>query len=392
MIQERLKNYVFFKEGPGLGSSDFTIQGVPLLRINNVDKYYVHLNGCSFISEETAKKYSKYKTKVEDLIISGSASFGIVSEINEETKDCIPYTGLIILRPKKGITKNYLKWFVSSQEFKYQIDEHKTGSIIQHFGPTHLKRMNINVCSIEKQNSVSNFLNNEVPKIDRKISILEQKYEKLEEYKQSIIFEAVTKGLDNSVPMKDSKIEWIGDIPAHWEVKRVKDVCKVSTGQTPPRDNPSLFSNNPENGILWIKPENLKGATKITETSEYISELGLHCMKVYKKDSIILSGIGDIGKIGISSKIFTTNQQNHILYSFKENYRYFLYYLIASKKYLELKSSGTVVSILNAFKLKNIVCLLPNIDTQTAIANFLDTETSKIEKQKELLTKKIKLL
>ena len=83
----------------------------------------------------------------------------------------------------------------------------------------------------EQQEKIANYLDIETSKIDRKISILEQKFDKLEEYKQSVIFETVTKGLDKNVEMKDSEIDWIGKIPAHWEISRVKDVFNIGRGR-----------------------------------------------------------------------------------------------------------------------------------------------------------------
>src|SRR5690606_34089136 len=84
---------------------------------------------------------------------------------------------------------------------------------------------NVNNYSIPQQTAIANYLDHHTSKIDKEISLLEQKVEKLDEYKQALIYETVTKGLDKNVPMKDSRIEWIGMIPEHWEVKRMKDVC-----------------------------------------------------------------------------------------------------------------------------------------------------------------------
>lgn len=93
-------------------------------------------------------------------------------------------------------------------------------------------KMKVFIPPLVEQESIAAYLDTETSKIDRKISILEQKFEKLEEYKQSVIFETATKGLDNNVPMKDSGIDWIGDIPAHWEVSRLKDCALIKKGES----------------------------------------------------------------------------------------------------------------------------------------------------------------
>lgn len=303
-------------------------------------------------------------------------------------KDMYVVSHLACLSSKKGINNKFLFYFLKLDNFENLINQ----TALPALGLYDIKNNKIVLPNLEKQTAIVSYLDTETSKIDRKISILEQKHEKLEEYKQSVIFETVTKGLDSNVPMKDSGIDWIGEIPAHWEVKRVKDIAKVATGQTPPREDLECFSDNFENNVLWIKPEDLAENKEISESFEYITPKGFKYIKVYQPNSIILSGIGDIGKIGLSKYVFTTNQQNHILYHCSVNYKYLFYFLKSAKKDLKQKSSGTVVPILNANKLKKIFCSSPPKEQQEKIANYLDTETSKINKKKEIIKKQIELL
>lgn len=194
--------------------------------------------------------------------------------------------------------------------------------------------------------------------------------------------------------MKDSGIDWIGEIPEGWKVKRLKDISKVSTGNTPPRINDFNFSKNKAEGVKWIKPENLNNDLNvlIEETKEYITSQGEKYIKVFKDNSIIMSGIGDIGKIGLSNGRFSTNQQNHIVYNIEGNYKFLSYYILSSNFRLKSISSGTVVPILNATNFKLLECVIPPLETQQKIADYLDVEVSRLDKQVSLLEHKYALL
>src|SRR5690606_10938291 len=96
----KFKRMVFFREGPGIMAADFTDAGVPLLRIGNIVPGLIAMAGCNFVArEKVARQWRQFKLKLGDLVISASASTGIVSEAGPDTVGAIPYTGLIILRP-----------------------------------------------------------------------------------------------------------------------------------------------------------------------------------------------------------------------------------------------------------------------------------------------------
>lgn len=194
--------------------------------------------------------------------------------------------------------------------------------------------------------------------------------------------------------MKDSGIDWIGEIPEGWKVKRLKDISKISTGNTPPRINDCNFSKNKKEGVKWIKPENLNNNLNILieETKEYITKQGEQYIKIFEDNSIIMSGIGDVGKIGLSNGRFSTNQQNHIVHNIKGNYKFLSYYILSSNFRLKSISSGTVVPILNATNFKLLECVVPPLETQQKIAEYLDVEVSKLDKQVSLLERKYALL
>lgn len=213
------KYHIDFQEGPGIMADDFQDFGVPLLRISNIQSNRVVLEGCNFLDKEKVqKKWNHFKLRKKDYLISSSASTGMISEVTEKSEGAIAYTGIIRLRPKETVYREYIPWILSSLLFSTQIDLMKTGSTIQHFGPLHLRMMSITVPPLETQKQIADFLDRETTRIDTLISKKQKQIELLQEKRQAIITRAVTKGLDPDVKMKDSGVEWIGEIPEHWEV------------------------------------------------------------------------------------------------------------------------------------------------------------------------------
>jgi len=121
------------------------------------------------------------------------------------------------------------------------------------------------------QTAIANFLDTKTTQIDEAISIKEKQIALLKERKQIIIQKAVTQGLDPNVPMKDSGVDWIGQIPEHWEVKKLKFFCKFNGGGTPSKDNLKFWENG---NIPWVSPKDMK-SDRINKTQDYITQLAV---------------------------------------------------------------------------------------------------------------------
>jgi len=211
-----------FQEGPGIMAVDFRDSGVPLLRISGVQEAWASLEGCNYLDPERVEKtWLQFRLVEGDLLISASASMGTVCEVGPETAGSIPYTGLIRLRGIAGkMIRPFIRHLVVSTQFSTQIDLLKAGATIQHFGPTHLSRMRIVSLPIDEQEAVAAFLELETGKINALVEEQQRLIELLKEKRQAVISQAVTKGLNPSVPMKDSGADWLGPVPAHWRVER----------------------------------------------------------------------------------------------------------------------------------------------------------------------------
>lgn len=137
-----LKRCVRYIEGPGIMAADFQNDGVPLIRVAGVGEEEVSLAGCNFLDPDVVRRrWSHFQLLEGDYLISASASMGTVSRVGPNAAGAVPYTGLIIFRPIARTDMEYVRFFLRSPEFIRQIDLLKTGTAIQHFGPTHLDQV-----------------------------------------------------------------------------------------------------------------------------------------------------------------------------------------------------------------------------------------------------------
>ena len=188
---------------------------------------------------------------------------------------------------------------------------------------------------------------------------------------------------------KDSGVEWIGEIPEHWEINKLKRLSNIITGNTPPK---SEEENYDDEGIPWVKPDNIQDDGTISETKERLSVIGLQKARLIPKSSAIVCCIGTVGKVGFTQEDCTTNQQiNSIIFERPSiwNNKYGFYCLCSSKNEHEKYSNKVVVSILNKTQQGNILMPVPSLKEQKAIASFLDQKTAEID---DLIADKEKLI
>lgn len=176
-------------------------------------------------------------------------------------------------------------------------------------------------------------------------------------------------------------------MPAHWDVKKFKHLCKIITGYTPSKNNDENYD---ENGFLWVKPDNLNDFKEISDTKEKISVVGLKSNYLIPKDSILVCSIGTIGKMGVAMQDVVTNQQiNSFIFNELVNKSFSKYLIYSAKGIFEHMANDNVVRILNSNTQKNIFSPLPPLIEQAEIADYLDKETAKIDRLCETVNQTI---
>lgn len=255
-----------------------------------------------------------------------------------------------------------------------------------------LKNEKLLYSSKNEQQKIADYLDKRCENIDGLVELQNRIIEKLKEYKQSVITEAVTKGLDPAAKMKNSGVEWIGEIPENWEVNSTKRIFKIISGATPKSDNPEYW----EGDIKWITPADYKTEQiYIYNTNRNITQKGLEsCSSVLiPENSIIFSKRAPIGLVAINKVKLCTNQGCLSCVNINDfNIKYFYYVMAINTKQYELLGTGTTFKeiSLSAFSNYNLPC--PPIDEQQKIADYLDAKCAEIDRLIEIKQKKIEKL
>lgn len=140
-----LPSVIDMKEGPGIMAADFRASGVPLVRLAGLKSGVSVLAGCDYLDPDmVAKKWAQFALEPGDTLLSTSATLGLVTVVEEEGRGAIPYTGIIRMRSQPGgLTSRLIRHFLESRTFQEQVEAMGVGSVIRHFGPSHLKTMSI---------------------------------------------------------------------------------------------------------------------------------------------------------------------------------------------------------------------------------------------------------
>jgi type I restriction enzyme S subunit len=301
------------------------------------------------------------------------------SNIGYLTFDACANQSVVGMPGSKQLNPSYLFYTLQSQ--KEQILLHQTGGAQGGISERNVKFLFIPLPTPDEQLAIANYLDNQTQKIDRLIANKKAQAEKLKELRQIEINNAVTKGLNPNDEMKDSGIEWLGKIPKHWDVKRLKDlVNKIGDGI---HSTPNYVDVSE---IYFVNGNNLiNGEIKIFDNTDCIDEAEFLKYKLdFNLGTLLISINGTIGNLAFykGEKIVLGKSAAYIDYTSKLN-NYYLYYFLQSymvSNIFELSFSGTTIKNLSLFTMRNLRMFLPPKEEQIKIANYLQERTGAIDK------------
>lgn len=235
-----------------------------------------------------------------------------------------------------------------------------------------------------EQTAIATFLDRETGKIDELIAEQEKLLTLLAEKRQATISHAVTKGLDPSAPMKDSGVEWLGEVPEHWEVKPAKFFSKIGNGSTPNRENAAYWSG----GLFpWLNSSTVN-QDLVTESEQFVTPLALkECHLPIIKPPAILIGITGQGRTrGMAATLgFEATINQHVAYVKPDNNRVNVDFLrsVFDMAYQHLRTEsdwgGSTKGAITCDQIARLAIPLPNLDEQLQIVEFLNKESNKLD-------------
>lgn len=313
------------------------------------------------------------KLKNEDLLITKDGTIGKIALVRDMPKIATLNSGVFLTRPYNGeYSQEFMYWILFSEVFKTFYDYNKSGSTIQHLYQNVFNEFEYPFPPPSEQNKIAKYLKYKTTQINALITKKEQFITLLQEERSAVINQAVTKGLDPKVKMKDSGIEWLGEIPEHWEVKRLRNLVEtIKTGSTPPSEEIQYFEPNE---INWYGPGDFDSLI-LGNSKRKISKLAIEENKcrLFPANSILLIGIGaTVGKVGLTLEDCSSNQQlNAIILKNGYNSIFYLYFLSTIKDIIIMEASSATLPIFNQTQTKNIITPVPPAKEQVEIANFI---------------------
>ncbi|NAS19608.1 restriction endonuclease subunit S [Clostridium butyricum] len=356
--------------------------------VDNYDRLALTLNGVIKRGKDDSEGLQPEKFEGYQILNKNELVFKLIDLENIKTSrvglskfDGIVSPAYIILTNKSENNKIFYYYFMSMY---YRNIFNKLGGdgVRSSLGNKDLLNIPIVAIDEDEQIKIANYLDNKVANIDQTIEKEKQVIEKLKEYKQSVITEAVTKGLNPNVPMKDSGVEWIGEIPEEWLLPNLSKCADIGSGGTPNR-NILEYWNNGE--IPWMSSGEVNNEY-IVDTKEKITQYAIDNSnaKLLPQNTIMLGLIGQgktKGKVAILDIECACNQNLAYLICNSKilNYKYLFYCFKSMYNYLRglvgESQAGIYLPLVKALKIP-----LPKIEEQSRIICYLDKKCSTIDK------------
>lgn len=335
-------------------------------------------HGDSKYNPETLEAYNK--VQVGDIVINGlNLSFDFISmRVGQVKENGVITSAYLTVRPLSHLDSDYVTYLFKGYDACKALHGMGKG-LRQTLSYKEFRKYLIFHPSLSEQQKVASFLDRKCCEIDEMIALQEKIVEELKAYKQSVITEAVTKGLNPDVPMKDSGIEWIGEIPKHWSIdKIIRSFGLIGSGTTPKSTDEDNFNGN----IRWIQSGDINGGV-MTECKNRISEKTLHttsALKIYNPPFIIIAMYGaSVGNTSISMIDGCVNQACCVLSESHLNLEYSFNVIKSCKDFWIRKAVGGGQPNISQDTIKSTWIPIPPKEEQKQIASYLNTKCTEID-------------
>lgn len=349
-----------------------------------------------YISEKSYKFLNKSKLKKGDLIISNVGSIGTIFKVPKLDRPSSLAPNAILLRTKQN--NDYIYYFIKSNIGQKEIEDITSFTAQPKFNKTSFRTIKLLIPPLEEQAQIVRYLDKKTLQIDNLINKKEELIKTLKTSRQKLILETITKGLDKDVEMKDSGVEWIGEIPSYWKLKKLRYLGELQNGISKGAEEfgygyPFVsYGDVYKNLSLPFKVEGLvnssisdrktysvqEGDVFFTRTSETIEEIGFA--------STCLQTLENATFAGFLIRFRPTTNDLYKGYS-----KYYFRSDIHRRFFVKEMNLVTRAS-LGQNLLKNLPVVIPPYEEQIKIANYLEEKTSEINDVIVLIREQIELL
>jgi type I restriction enzyme S subunit len=362
---------------------NFIDEGVPFISAESIKNGKINFQKLrGFISENDYLEFSKkYIPKVHDIfMVKSGATTGNIAMVEIDLKFTI-WSPLAVFRANTNkMSPFFLRYFLESNCFKYSIELNWSYGTQQNIGMGVLSNLKLSFPSVEEQTKIASFLDYKTNLIDTTIEKKKRLIELLKEKRQAVINEAVTKGLNPNALMKDSGVEWLGEIPEHWKVVYLKHIGKAITGIT--------YSPNDvtDEGTLVLRSSNIQKGNLSLKDCVFVNKTITEKYVTRFNDLLICSRNGSRNLIG-KNILIDDNVKNQTWGAFmtiyRSRYNDFIYYFFNSDIFTALSSLflSSTINQLTIGTINNFQIAFPNDENERKeIIKFLKSSNLRINK------------
>jgi type I restriction enzyme S subunit len=341
---------------------------------------------------EVAPSRARRVVRDGDTIVSTVRTYlRAIAPVRGPATGTIVSTGFAVVRPRR-LSPTFMSYALREAGFVEAIVARSVGVSYPAVNASEIGALPIPLPTVDEQRAIADFLDRATAKIDTLVAKKRTLIERLQEKRTALISRTVTRGLppaaaraaglDPHPRLRPSGTAWIGDVPEHWDVEKIKYVAKVESGHTPARSVEEYWANCT---IPWVSLNDsgfLREHDYISDTFYQISELGIanSSARLLPPQAVVFSRDATVGLCAITTKPMAVSQ-HFVAYLCGPRIipEYLLLSLKAMRQHLEGLSLGATISTIGMADVRSLVCPLPPIPEQREVIAFLDRETAKLD-------------
>jgi len=358
---------------------------LPYIGMENIESWTSH-----FLESKTEVEGLANKFESHDILFGKLRPY--LAKVALAKYSGICSTEILVYRPKNNA--DFFKYLLISSSFIKLVDASTYGSKMPRASSGFIGIQRLPLPYQEEQTTIVTYLDRKTVQIDQAVQIKQQQIALLKERKQILIQNAVTRGLDPHTPLRDSGVEWIGEIPAHWIVTKLGHYAVVTNGSTPSRDVPRYWESG---SVPWLASGKVN-EFEINTPSELITESAFRecSLRLYPVGTIIIGIVGQGKTRGTSAVLNLEAAINQNVAGIVPKggllSRFLHRYLVQAYEQVRNYGKGSNQEALNCEIVRSIKIAVPPLDEQTAIAIHIETQSAKIDRAIALQQQQIERL
>ena len=371
--------------GSDMKSEEYQDSGVPITQLNNIKEGIHKDDAFKYVTEEKAATLSSHFIYPGELLMAKMMPAGRTCIASAAFPKYLLSSDSIRIVPVDEIDRRFL-CYAANAYANIEAELLSTGTTRVRINLGIVRNMQFAIPPLNNQRAIADYLDTKTAEIDALVADCEREVGLLREYRKAVISEAVTKGLDPDAPMKDSGVEWIGEIPAHWDAGKLLRHARLESGHTPSKLHPEWWVEE-ECTIPWVTTQDVHRfrdgrITSIDDSELHVSQIGLDnsSARLLPAGTVALSRTASVGFSIVLSVPMASSQDfadwvpDEQLDSF-----YLLYSLRSMEKVFKQLQMGSTHKTIYMPDIMKLTVAYPPIEEQRKIAAFLDTKTDEID-------------